>query len=774
MPGMLRRSESTHTRRLLALLLFCLPTLITPLRNPGNGPRRHRQLSVWAAPPNNDTTVVAVVDSNAPVLRWQTSVDSQGTFSYNVTVSTITPHDDRAVPPPPIWSSGEVVQGNWPADSPPFPGLAVYEGPALTPGQTYTFHVTERQFADGAGANVSSRSWSAGTGTFQAAADLAGAREELVAELRSPNMTLLWNTSERSIWQRVEPSGFLPTSVSNGYGGITSLFVRDAAGMIVGMLELGPDRWATARKAMRFLLHGLQCTQNPTTVPGCSIGNGMRRPPEVLVGDCPDAARAAGSCKYNTKIVGVSANEETDGAFYVIAGWGRVVAITGDASLERDFYATLKTYMAYYFTPGAASAGGVPYWNETLGLLWTPMLEHSRLTRGWSAYDSLTNSFAIEAIRYMIQAAERQEPASPARAAMVQSWAAYREKIVASLDTGALSYAGVETGEAKIYAELLGHVNGYPGLPVGNTDMPRLFGMSWVQLAVLNCLLSNLSSAGGDAPLVPAEGLGISPATLDNTFRTYATSGSFLWQNADIERSALVQTTNVNASRLRSPPYRPAGPPPPPPAHRTCATALHGKDALQLASGADTAKLTNVTGAAQCCAECDAAGLARCRTWFFRGDTGECFFKLAAARDPVTAPEPFFAAGHSIHDNGTASPWCPTVSWPFGGSCPPGCPCPARVVIGKGLGWEIGWAAHRQRWTRLIALHRWLGAAHHVEREALFGEDMDYDCIKALERGAAAVPPSNGRCWGDAGNGVQIGWFVWGEAFMRRKLGVLL
>ena len=103
--------------------------------------------------------------------------------------------------------------------------------------------------------------------------------------------------------------------------------------------------------------------------------------------------------------------------------------------------------------------------------------------------------------------------------------------------------------------------------------------------------------------------------------------------------------------------------------------------------------------------------------------------------------------------------WCYTVSWPFGGSCKPGCPCPARVVIGKGLGWEIGWQAHRERWTRLIAITRWLGAAHHVEKQPLYGEDMDYDCLKALEEGKT-VAPSNGRCWGDAGNGVQIGWFV--------------
>jgi hypothetical protein len=103
--------------------------------------------------------------------------------------------------------------------------------------------------------------------------------------------------------------------------------------------------------------------------------------------------------------------------------------------------------------------------------------------------------------------------------------------------------------------------------------------------------------------------------------------------------------------------------------------------------------------------------------------------------------------------------WCYTVSWPFGGSCKPGCPCPARVVIGKGLGWEIGWQAHRERWTRLIAITRWLGAAHHVEKQPLYGEDMDYDCLKAFEKGKT-VPPSNGRCWGDAGNGVQIGWCV--------------
>ena len=67
-------------------------------------------------------------------------------------------------------------------------------------------------------------------------------------------------------------------------------------------------------------------------------------------------------------------------------------------------------------------------------------------------------------------------------------------------------------------------------------------------------------------------------------------------------------------------------------------------------------------------------------------------------------------------------------------------------LIRKGLGWETGWAAHRERWTRLIAIHRWLGAAHHVEKEALYGEDMDYDCLKAPERDKTVLRRRGQRC----------------------------
>ena len=47
-----------------------------------------------------------------------------------------------------------------------------------------------------------------------------------------------------------------------------------------------------------------------------------------------------------------------------------------------------------------AKGGGVPYWNDSLSLVWNANLEHSRLGSYWSCYDQLSNSFA--AVRTLI------------------------------------------------------------------------------------------------------------------------------------------------------------------------------------------------------------------------------------------------------------------------------------------------------------------------------------------------------------------------------------
>jgi hypothetical protein len=39
-------------------------------------------------------------------------------------------------------------------------------------------------------------------------------------------------------------------------------------------------------------------------------------------------------------------------------------------------------------------------------------------------------------------------------------------------------------------------------------------------------------------------------------------------------------------------------------------------------------------------------------------------------------------------------------------------------------------------------------------------------------RPISAKTPRGDGCWGDPGNGVQIGWFLWGEALARKAVGL--
>ena len=93
---------------------------------------------------------------------------------------------------------------------------------------------------------------------FKTSPHLLSAKDEAVALMQSTNMSMLWNGSWHSVVDRVQPSGFLPTSVSGGYGGITHQFVRDASGQLIGMLQLGNWTRPTVQRALRFMLSALK------------------------------------------------------------------------------------------------------------------------------------------------------------------------------------------------------------------------------------------------------------------------------------------------------------------------------------------------------------------------------------------------------------------------------------------------------------------------------------------------------------------------------------
>eukprot|EP01052_Picozoa_sp_SAG31_P025940 SAG31_NODE_2313_length_5956_cov_3.390302_2_plen_271_part_00 len=232
-------------------------------------------------------------------------------------------------------------------------------------------------------------------------------------------------------------------------------------------------------------------------------------------------------------------------------------------------------------------------------------------------------------------------------------------------------------------------------------------------------------------------------------------------------------------------PVGPYGDHPPAPTPCDAGKWKIGVEALSIASGPDLL-IINSSNAAGCCAACknyirpNKGRAPGCGAWFFNGEAGKCFIKSHAGPDKVTPPSPKFAAGYGQYrDDG----WCQFTgsfqSPPMLGCPAPGgktCACASTAVIGKGIGWELGWAAHRRAYTRLIALHRWLGQAAHVEVTTLFGESYVYDCI--LEGEAKGFAPMNSKnprgsgCWGDPGNGVQIGWFLWGEALARKAVGL--
>jgi hypothetical protein len=187
----------------------------------------------------HDSDVAAVVSTHAPVMRWTSTVRPAGdgagggVFAFRVNVSAAAANTLSDTPY--HWSTGEVYQqplGTW-------TGLAVYEGAALQAGHGYAWTAEERWVAFPNGSRPTAGWQQVGTGSFTTSPILPSVEEELRQVMDSPNMSRLWNGSWHSVADRVTSSGFLPTSVSGGYGGITQQFVRDGSGQLLGLLQLG-------------------------------------------------------------------------------------------------------------------------------------------------------------------------------------------------------------------------------------------------------------------------------------------------------------------------------------------------------------------------------------------------------------------------------------------------------------------------------------------------------------------------------------------------------
>jgi hypothetical protein len=271
-------------------------------------------------------------------------------------------------------------------------------------------------------------------------------------------------------------------------------------------------------------------------------------------------------------------------------------------------------------------------------------------------------------------------------------------------------------GGRAVYGELRGHENAFHEDAGEVGASPYLWGLSYENIVPVVLGLSALGDGGAAAKL---SALGLDAARLDATWDAYRRLGSFQWVTSDVENSAFVSLTHVNASGLSDPPVGGAAPPAPPATPCDAAHWLIGAAALTIATGPDIRSIDN-SSAADCCAACAASEQrdgARCASWFFNGLAGKCFLKSRSGPDHVTPPSDTFAAGYGP----PADRWCaftgsfqdpPAQACPaYGGKT---CACADAAVIGKALGWELAWAAHKQWFTRLISMHRWLGQARRM------------------------------------------------------------
>ena len=207
-------------------------------------------------------------------------------------------------------------------------------------------------------------------------ADLPSPAAEAAAALAGDtNFSTIVRNAAASVVGRAQASGFLPTSISGGYGGSTSMFVRDTAAMLLGLLEEGGSAaHAIARAALALTLDA-------------TVAFNVSYAPHVLIAD-----------PTLTRIVSLDMADQTDGTMHLAAAFARYVAASGDALFGRQYFSVVARLLNHYVKPGATAEGGVPYYNHTLRLLFNPNLEHSRLGHYWSTFDVRRRSIAPRAL----------------------------------------------------------------------------------------------------------------------------------------------------------------------------------------------------------------------------------------------------------------------------------------------------------------------------------------------------------------------------------------
>ena len=472
------------------------------------------------------------VTSHSPVFRWEPKVDRSEAFSVVLTV-TEAATSNVVWESPPTWhlpSTGQPEEVG---------GVAIYQGPPLKAGTEYRWAIEEKAKNGTVGASAG--------GAFRTSDDLLSAR--VAAAKAVANISTLYQGTARSILCRIK-NGSMPTSVNGGYSG---MFTRDSGVQLLGLMELAAARRDAGDEAAAAKI--LAKVEEVLTFMTRELANFTWMP--HIIDNPPGGANG-----INGNII-----DESDQTAYVMMAYGTYVTMNSAAAeFEAAHYELMKRLLNSHVRPGASAepadkyghstnshitrgcCAGVPYWNETLGLLANLNSEHSREGHYWSGYTQITNSAMVEALRLMSLVADRRGDQAQAAA-----WRSRRtevlEGIQRSLTAPVDPSIAKQTGSATMYAELRARSQSFPpcSVPTVMTNPDELLtGLSWYNLAPI----SSFAASVGHALNATHSETGMRADQMDATMLQYRADGFFVWQPQGADGRAFPMALNyVNASQ---------------------------------------------------------------------------------------------------------------------------------------------------------------------------------------------------------------------------------
>lgn len=191
-------------------------------------------------------------------------------------------------------------------------------------------------------------------------------REQLYSLLTTGKVATIYETSYRSIFDRIRDNGFMKESLTGLYQGE---YVRSIGTLAILADKVGETQ--AAGKALKFVTDVMK-RKNLSYVPFTISADG------------------------NT----VRTEDELDGRAHFVLGWALYIQKSGDTAYLDDTYALMKRE--------ADAFCSTAYFYEDVGLVRNRRLTHTRMYNGsdyHDAFDILTNSFTAAALEQMITVA---------------------------------------------------------------------------------------------------------------------------------------------------------------------------------------------------------------------------------------------------------------------------------------------------------------------------------------------------------------------------------